>query len=51
MDKANHQKHDKRISPRFLTIFVTVSLTCVFCSMEESYNIPTQYIESHAVEN
>ena len=51
MDQANHQEHDERIFCRFLTMFVTVSLTCVFCSMEVSYITRTKYIESHALEN
>jgi hypothetical protein len=51
MDQAKHQKHDERIFPRFWTIFVTVSPTGVFWSTEELYNIPTQCIESHPVEN
>jgi hypothetical protein len=39
MDQANHQKYDARIIFRFLTIFVKVSPTRVFCSGEKSYFI------------
>ncbi len=39
MDQANHQKYDTRIIFRFLTIFVKVSPTRVFCSGEKPYFI------------
>jgi hypothetical protein len=48
--EASQQVVSREPSQQVVSSYVA-SLTRVFCSIEQSYIIPTQYIESNAAEN